>query len=220
MHIVLLGSPGAGKGTQSKMLCAKYNLEHIATGDIFRSEISKNTPLGEKAQHYVKKGMLVPDELVVEMVASRLDAGTGRWLLDGFPRTLGQAQELDKYLTSNKQDIDTVLYLAMPAEEVIARLTSRWTCSGCGDVYNLQSCKPKEEGKCDKCSKELIQREDDTEATVKKRLMIYEDLTQPLVAYFRSQHEFEEVNGNQSVEEVKKALCGRIDQIAAAGRGA
>jgi adenylate kinase len=219
MHIVLLGSPGAGKGTQSKVLVEKYGLEHIATGDIFRSEIGKKTTLGQKAENYVKKGMLVPDELVVEMVAARLDAGSGKWLLDGFPRTLGQAQELDKYLTSNSQNIDMVLYLAMPESEVIARLTSRRTCSGCGDVYNLHTRKPQAEGKCDKCGEALIQREDDSEATVNKRLMIYEDLTQPLVAYYRSQHEFQEVDGNRSVDEVTSALCGEIDKVAAAGRG-
>ncbi len=218
MRIVLLGSPGAGKGTQSKMLSLKYKLEHISTGDIFRSEIEKKTELGKKVEGFVKNGALVPDELVVELVAARLDTSTGNWLLDGFPRTLEQAKELDKYLKANGQGIDMVLYLAMEREENIARLTSRRTCSECGDVYNIASRPSQMEGKCDRCEGKLIQRADDTEETVKKRLVIYEDLTAPLVAYYKAEHEFNEVDGGGSFQDVARALYACFDKLTAAGR--
>lgn len=218
MRIVLLGSPGAGKGTQSKMLSLKYKLEHISTGDIFRSEIEKQSNLGKKVEGFVKSGALVPDDLVVALVAGRLDTGTGSWLLDGFPRTLEQAKELDKYLKSNNQEIDMVLYLAMEKEENIARLTSRRTCSECSEVYNIDSRPPQMEGKCDKCEGKLVQREDDSEETVKKRLMIYEDLTAPLVVYYKAEHEFSEVDGGGSFQDVAHALYASLDKLTMAGK--
>lgn len=219
MKIVLLGCPGAGKGTQSKLLCVKYGTEHIATGDIFRSEIEKKSSIGQKAESYVKRGMLVPDELVVEMVASRLDAGSGKWLLDGFPRTLGQAQELDKYLSENKQAIDTVIYLAMKQEDVIERLTGRRTCTGCGEVFHITSRPAQEDDKCDKCGEKLILREDDTKATVEKRMMIFEDLTAPLVAYYRAEHDFIEIDGSRGFKEVTDAIIEHLNKTVVAGKG-
>ncbi|MFC1678892.1 adenylate kinase [Elusimicrobiota bacterium] len=220
MKIVLLGCPGAGKGTQAKVLCRKYGVSHISTGDVFRAEIEKQSVLGKKVADYVNKGMLVPDETVVEVVASKLDSTGGGWLLDGFPRNLDQAQELDKYLQSNKIQIDIVLYIAMQEEAVIKRLASRWTCASCSEVYNVQSRPPKLEGLCDRCGKKLMQREDDKEATVRKRLMVYEDLTRPLVAYYRSQHHFQEVDGARTPDEVTQSLTGIIDAAAVAGRDA
>lgn len=212
MRIVLLGCPGAGKGTQSKMLCWKYGLEHLSTGDIFRAEMDKQSGLGRKVSDFVRRGMLVPDDLVVEVVAARLDALEGGWLLDGFPRTLYQAQELDKYLKSCGQKINLALYLSMSRQEVVRRLTGRRSCQKCGEVFNLVSRPPRQKDRCDACAGELIQREDDTEATVNKRLMIYEDITHPLTAYYRAEHDFHEIDGADSPEAVGKLLMEIIDR--------
>ncbi|MEE8425418.1 MAG: adenylate kinase [Elusimicrobiota bacterium] len=219
MRLVLIGCPGAGKGTQAKRLCEKYGISHISTGDIFRSEMGKKTRLGERAENYVNKGLLVPDEFVVATVAKHLDATKSGWLLDGFPRTLDQAQALDKYLSSNKQKLDSVIYLAMNPEAVVRRLTSRRTCNKCGEVYNLETRKPKEIGKCDKCGGEVALRDDDTEKTVRKRLMVYEHQTLPLIAYYRAEHAFSEIDGAQSPDEVAQALIGAVESLTTAGSG-
>jgi len=219
MRIVLLGCPGAGKGTQAKALCKKYSITHVSTGDLFRSEIAKKSPLGQKVGDYVKRGTLVPDDLVVELVAAKLDEMKGDWLLDGFPRTLQQAQSLDKMLEGWKKKIDIVLYLAMKDEVVIQRLSGRRSCPKCGAVYNLASRPPKSSGKCDACGGDLIQREDDTEATVRRRLMVYNDLTQPLVAYYRAGAAFQEVDGARASDEVTRGLTDIIDAAIGAGRG-
>jgi adenylate kinase len=212
MRLVLLGCPGAGKGTQSRRLAEKYGLAHIATGDLLRAEIKEKTALGLKVEGYLNKGMLVPDEIMVEMVAPKLDQSSKGFILDGFPRTLAQAQALDKYLKSNRLQIDLVLCLAMEEKAVVARLTSRRSCSACGEVYNVNTRPPKVEGKCDKCGGEVVQREDDSETTVRKRLMVYEDLTRPLVAYYKNEYEFQEVNGAQDVDAVTKELSAIIDR--------
>lgn len=217
MRIVLLGCPGAGKGTQSKVLSSRFDLAHISTGDLFRAEMEKKSPLGQKVSEYVRKGMLVPDAVVIELVAAKLDESGGRWLLDGFPRTLEQAQALDKYLQGKGQGIDLVVYLAMMPEEVVRRLTGRRTCSKCGEVYNLASRPPVQEGLCDACGGELIQREDDSEATVRKRLMVYEDLTQPLTAYYRAAHAFHELDGGMPVDEVTESLSAVVENAQKAG---
>jgi adenylate kinase len=214
MIVILLGAPGAGKGTQSKVLAAKYGLQHLATGDIFRGEIAAKTTLGVKAQDYVKSGKLVPDALVVEMVAGKLQAGTN-YLLDGFPRNLEQAQALDKFLAKDKASISAVIYLNLPNEEAMKRLTSRRTCSKCGEVYNVLTRPPRTEGKCDACGGEVVQREDDSEATAKKRLMVFEDLTHPLVAYYKAEQVFHEVGAAQAPEKVSSDLFAVIDQVAA-----
>lgn len=213
LRLVLLGCPGAGKGTQAKVLCERYGITHLSTGDCFRAEGAAGTALGKKVADYMKRGVLVPDAVVNEVVASKLDALKGGWLLDGFPRTLDQAQELDRYLRANGQKLDLVLALAMKPEEIVRRLTSRRSCS-CGEVYNLLSRPPRAEGVCDKCAKPLLQREDDTEATVRKRLMVYEDLTSPLVAYYRSGGVFTEVDGSLPVSDVTKGLCAAVDALA------
>jgi len=200
-------------------LCRKYGLEHVSTGDIFREEMEKESAIGKKAAEFVKRGALVPDELVVKMVAAHLDSGSGKWLLDGFPRTLGQAQELDKYLQSKGQALDAILYLSMELPAVVERLSSRRTCSGCGDVYNLISRPPQVEGKCDKCAEGLVQREDDTEETIKNRLRVYEELTSPLAAYYRKNSAFAEVDGAGDFQTVARALYDCVDK-AAAGSGA
>jgi adenylate kinase len=216
MIVILLGAPGAGKGTQSKMLAAKYGFKHLATGDIFRGEIAAKTPLGQKAQEYVKSGKLVPDNLVTEMVAGKLEFNGTQYLLDGFPRTLDQAQSLDKFLAPQKATINVVIYLNLPHAEAISRLSSRRVCSKCGEVYNITTRPPAAEGKCDACGGDVVQREDDSEATAKKRIMVFEDLTHPLVAYYKAEQVFHEVNAAQSPEKVSADLFAVIDQITAA----
>lgn len=208
MRAILLGSPGAGKGTQSKILTARLGVPHIASGDIFRAEIDKQSAIGLKVQDYVKKGMLVPDEVVIELVASRLDASSGGWILDGFPRTHDQAEALDKWLEQNGQKIDAVVFIKMNEDEVVRRLTARRTCGGCGAVYNLLTKPPQAEGKCDACSAALVQRSDDSEATVRKRLMVFNDLTAPLISYYKHAHDYFEVDGSQAMDAVTKALEG------------
>ena len=219
MHIVLLGCPGAGKGTQAKSICESQKLTHISTGDLFRAEMAKGSPVGTKVADYVKRGTLVPDALVVEMVAAKLDSIPGGWLLDGFPRTLEQAQALDKYLRSAGARIDVVLYLALTEKDVVARLSSRRTCSKCGESFNVISKKPKADGVCDSCGGKLIQREDDTEATVRKRLMVFNDLTQPLVAYYRSGSAFHEVDGAAAPAQVTASIDRVLAGMASAGKG-
>ena len=216
MRIVLLGCPGAGKGTQARRLAEKYGLSHIATGDLLRAEIEAKSAVGLKVADYLKRGTLVPDQVVVEMVAAKLDSSKQGWLLDGFPRTLEQAQALDAYLQRNNLKIDLVLYLAMKENVVVSRLTSRRSCNSCGEVYNVTSRLPRVEGKCDKCGGTVVQREDDSETTVRKRLMVYEDLTRPLVSYYRHEHEFREVDGARGVDDVTRELAGIIDQALAA----
>lgn len=207
MNIILLGCPGAGKGTQAKILAEKYGLKHIATGDLFRAEIAAKTPLGLKVADYLRNGTLVPDNVVVEMVAGKLDGSsqTG-YILDGFPRTLDQAQALDGVLKRAGQRIDAVAYINMNESEVVKRLTSRRSCSKCGALYNLLTKPPKNDMKCDIDGADVIQREDDSEATVKKRLLVYNDLTAPLITFYKSEVPFFEVDGSQSIETVTKDL--------------
>lgn len=205
MIVILLGAPGSGKGTQSKVLSSKFGFTHLATGDIFRAEIAQKTTLGQKAAEYVKSGKLVPDAIVTEMVAGKLEAGKN-YLLDGFPRNLEQAQALDSMLRPQKASIDRVILLDLPESEAIKRLTSRRICSKCGEVYNTVTRPPKNDMKCDVCGGDVIQREDDGEATAKKRLMVFDDLTSPLVAYYKAEGVFERVDASQTPEKVSADL--------------
>jgi len=214
MIIILLGAPGSGKGTQSKRLADRYGYQHLATGDIFRAEIAKKTTLGLKAQDYVKNGKLVPDAIVTEMVAGRIDA-KGKFLLDGFPRNLEQAQALDSMLKKDGVTVSLVCLLALDSAEAIRRMSARRICSQCGAVYNAATAPPAKDGVCDACGGAVVQREDDTEATAKKRLMVFDDLTQPLVAYYRGEQIFEEVDANQAPEKVEAALAAFIEAVGA-----
>jgi adenylate kinase len=213
--VILLGMPGSGKGTQSKRLADKYGFQHLATGDIFRAEIAQKTSIGVKAQDYLKNGKLVPDSIVIEMVAGKIETG-GKYLLDGFPRTIEQAQGLAEMLKRVGSSVDLVVFLTLPKEEAIRRMASRRTCAGCGEVFNTISRPTKAEGVCDKCAGQVVQREDDTEATAAKRLMVFEDLTHPLVAYYKSDVAFHEVDAAQSPEKVEAALSAVIDSTKAA----
>lgn len=214
MIAILLGAPGSGKGTQAKFLSAKYGLTHLATGDIFRSEIAGKTPLGVKAQSYVKAGKLVPDDLVTEMVAARLNSKEGRYLLDGFPRNLVQAQALSSILAQEKLSVDLVVLLKISQELALERIVSRRVCSQCGEVYNVQT-RPALNGKCGSCGGEVVLREDDSEATARKRLMVFEDITRPMIAYYQSEFIFKEVDAGLKPEDVSAALAAFMDSILA-----
>lgn len=215
MIVLLLGSPGSGKGTQSKRLSEKYGFTHLATGDIFRAEIAQKTELGVKAQDYLKSGKLVPDVIVVEVVAGKIDRG-GNYLLDGFPRTVDQAHGLADILKGAGTAVDRVVYLTLPKAEAIRRMTTRRTCTGCNEVYNVDSRPTQVEGVCDKCSSKVVQRDDDSETTAHKRLMVFEDLTQPLVAYYKGEDVLVEVDASQTPDKVEAALCAVIDSAKAA----
>lgn len=217
MIVILLGAPGSGKGTQSKALAAKYGFTHLSTGDIFRAEIAQKTPLGEKVESFLKNGKLVPDTITVEVVAGKLEAGQ-KYLLDGFPRNVDQAQALDKMLRDHKSQVDLVVLLDLPQAEALKRQTSRRVCSKCGEVYNVLTKAPKNDAKCDKCAGDVVQRPDDSEATAKKRLMIFDDLTHPLVAYYKAEGVFQQVDAALAPEKVTSELFKIIDGATAVKR--
>lgn len=214
MIVILLGAPGSGKGTQSANLVAKFGFTHLATGDILRGEVAQGTELGKKAEGYMKAGKLVPDAVIIEMVAGKVEPGKN-YLFDGFPRTLDQAQGLDQILKRSGSAVDLVVYLTLPVAEAIKRMSSRRICSGCAEVYNVISRPPKVEGVCDKCGGKVIQREDDTEATANKRLMVFEDQTHPLVAYYKGEQILKEVDANRAPDAVAAALAAAIDSVKA-----
>lgn len=210
MNIILLGPPGAGKGTQSVMLANRYSLPHISTGDILRESVKSGQPLGLKAKEYMDKGGLVPDEIVTGIVADRLskpDTKKG-FLLDGFPRTIKQAEDLDKALFDIKSKIDMVLYFATSVEMVIDRLTGRRVCKNCGIIYHIKNIPSKKPGVCDKCGGQLYQRADDNESTVRNRLKVYEDQTKPLIDYYAKKGILKTVDGDMGVPELFDILCG------------
>ncbi|MCR4710215.1 MAG: adenylate kinase [Clostridiales bacterium] len=204
MRTILLGPPGAGKGTQAVKIVEKYGVPHISTGDIFRENIKNGTELGKKAQEYMNKGELVPDDLVIDLATSRLlepDCANG-FLLDGFPRTVYQAEKLDEFLAAHDSKIDVVLDIAVEKEELITRLTGRRVCKTCGASFHVVSVPPKQEGICDFCGGELIQRADDNLETVTNRIEVYEAQTMPLVDYYEKAGNIAHINGAGSLEEV------------------
>lgn len=210
MIVILLGAPGSGKGTQSKALAAKYGFTHLSTGDIFRAEIANKTDLGQKVEGILKSGKLVPDSITVEIVAGKLEAGK-KYLLDGFPRNVEQAQALDNILKQHKSQVDAVVLLDLPQAEAMKRLTSRRVCSKCGAVYNEFSKPSKELGICDACGGKVEQRPDDSEATAQKRLMVFEDITSPLVSYYKAEGIFQQVDASQAPDKVSADLYKIID---------
>jgi adenylate kinase len=195
-NIILLGPPGAGKGTISEVLIEKFDLEHISTGNIFRREIAEKTDLGGKISEIVKNGRLVSDELTVEVVTNRIKILEKGLLFDGFPRTLPQARMLDKFFETNGRKISAVVFINLAEEEILKRLGLRRTCSKCKAVYNLVSKPPKKENVCDICASELILREDDKPETVKKRLEVFHRQTEPLIEYYKANHKFFEIDGS------------------------
>ena len=204
MRLLIMGRPGAGKGTQAAMIKEFYNIPHISTGDMFRAAIKKQTELGKTAEGYIKKGLFVPDELTIGIVKERLaepDCMNG-FLLDGFPRNLLQARELDKILESAGVKLDGVLDIDVNEKILIDRMVGRRVCKACGASFHVLYNKPKVDGICDICGAELIQRPDDTEATAKNRLKVYDDNTAPLLDYYKNQNLLKTVNGDQDVEKV------------------
>ena len=208
MKIIMLGAPGAGKGTQAKMIADKYGIPHISTGDIFRANIKNGTELGKKAKTYMDQGLLVPDELVVDLVADRIvkeDCVNG-FVLDGFPRTIPQAEALDAALTNLGAKIDYALNVEVPDENIITRMSGRRACVACGATYHIVHIPTKVEGICDRCGAELILRDDDKPETVMKRLAVYHEQTQPLIDYYTKQDALVEVDGTVSMSEVFAAI--------------
>lgn len=204
MKIIMLGAPGAGKGTQAKKIAARYHVPHISTGDIFRANIKNDTALGKKAKTYMDQGLLVPDELVVDLVVDRLnqeDCEKG-CVLDGFPRTIPQAEALDRALASLSQKVDFAINVEVPDENIVTRMGGRRACTGCGATYHLVYAPAKEEGICDTCGKELILREDDKPETVTRRLQVYHEQTQPLIDYYTRAGILKEVDGTADIEDV------------------
>jgi len=204
MKIIMLGAPGAGKGTQAKKLADKYQIPHISTGDIFRANIKNGTELGHKAKEFMDKGLLVPDELVVDLVIDRFkeeDCKKG-YILDGFPRTIPQAEALDKALSDIGDSVDFAVNVEVPDENIITRMGGRRACVGCGATYHVQFNPTKVEGVCDRCGKELILRDDDKPETVKKRLDVYHEQTQPLIDYYTNKGIIKEVDGTQDMNKV------------------
>ncbi len=208
MKIIMLGAPGAGKGTQAKMIAAKYGIPHISTGDIFRANIKSGTELGAKAKEYMDKGLLVPDELVVDLVIDRFkepDCANG-YVLDGFPRTIPQAEALDKALTAIGESVDYAINVEVPDENIIRRMGGRRACVGCGATYHIVYSPTKVEGKCDTCGGDLIIRDDDKPETVQNRLAVYHEQTQPLIDYYTEKGIIAEVDGTQDMNDVFAAI--------------
>ena len=210
MIIVMLGAPGAGKGTQAAMICEKYDVPHISTGDIFRANIKNGTELGKKAKAYMDAGALVPDSLTVELLLDRVakdDCAKG-YVLDGYPRTIPQAEALTEALAQQGAAVDYALNVDVPDENIVLRMSGRRSCPKCGASYHIRYIPPKKEGICDECGTALIQRDDDKPETVQNRLSVYHDQTQPLIEYYEKAGVLHTVDGTQDKADVFSAITG------------
>ena len=214
MKIIMLGAPGAGKGTQAKMLSERYGIPHISTGDIFRMNIKNNTELGQKAKGYMDAGQLVPDELVVDLVVDHIKAKDCMkgFILDGFPRTIPQAEALDYALNNQNEKIDYAINVDVPDENIIKRMSGRRACVGCGATYHLVYNPTKTEGVCDVCGEKLILRDDDKPETVQKRLDVYHEQTQPLIDYYNKKEVILTVDGTQDIDVVYDEITKVLDK--------
>lgn len=208
MKIIMLGAPGAGKGTQAKKIAEKYNIPHISTGDIFRANIKNGTELGKKAKTFMDQGLLVPDDLVVDLVVDRVNQEdcTNGYVLDGFPRTIPQAEALTKALAEMGQKVDYAIDVDVPDENIVTRMSGRRACVGCGATYHLKYAPTKVEGICDTCGGELILRDDDKPETVQKRLNVYHEQTQPLIDYYNEAGILRTVDGTIDINDVFQAI--------------
>ena len=204
MRLIMLGAPGAGKGTQAKKIAKKYQIPHISTGDIFRANIKAGTELGLKAKSYMDQGQLVPDEVTIGMLLDRIskDDSKNGYVLDGFPRTIPQAESLTAALKERGEKIDYAVDVDVPDENIVNRMSGRRACLGCGATYHIQFNAPKQEGVCDTCGESLVLRDDDKAETVQKRLTVYHDQTQPLIDYYKKQDILKTVDGTQPMEQV------------------
>lgn len=211
MKLILLGGPGAGKGTQAMMIADQYKIPHISTGDIFRANIKEGTELGKKAKSYIDQGLLVPDELTCDLVVDRINAAdcANGYVLDGFPRTIGQADALTDALNKQGTEIDYAVDIEVPDELIVDRMGGRRVCLKCGATFHVVNNPPKKEGICDVCSDALVQREDDKPETVLNRLKVYHDQTQPLIDYYKEKGKLRVVDGTRLVDEV----FGQIREI-------
>lgn len=210
MKIIMLGAPGAGKGTQAKRIAEKYGIPHISTGDIFRANIKEGTELGLKAKEYMDQGLLVPDEVTIGMLLDRIhqaDCKNG-YVLDGFPRTIPQAESLNKALADMGEAIDFAIDVDVPDENIVNRMGGRRACLKCGATYHVEYAAPKAEGVCDACGSDLVLRDDDKPETVQKRLTVYHDQTQPLIEYYKGQGVLHSVDGTQAMEAVFESITG------------
>ena len=208
--MVLLGPPGAGKGTHAKILGERYQIPHISTGDLLRSQIQQNTALGKRAKSFIDSGKLVPDEVVIDMVRERLEQtdAAGGFILDGFPRTVEQAKALDQMLETRKTPLNLVLEFRTSEKVIVDRLSGRRACTHCGATYHIRNIPPKREGICDACGKPLIQRKDDTPDTILKRLGVYEEQTAPLIEFYKKRKLLQVVNGDLEIAPLQKELLG------------
>lgn len=208
MKIIMLGAPGAGKGTQAKKIADKWQIPHISTGDIFRANIKQGTELGKKAKAFIDKGMLVPDELTIELIIDRLhqaDCANG-YVLDGYPRTIPQAESLTSILNKLGESIDYAVNVDVPDENIVNRMSGRRACLNCGATYHIKYAPPVNEGICDRCQNELVLRDDDKPETVLKRLEVYHEQTQPLIDYYEKLGVLRTVDGTQKLEDVFQTI--------------
>ena len=214
MKIIMLGAPGAGKGTQAKMIADKYSIPHVSTGDIFRANIKEQTELGMEARKYMDQGLLVPDELTVKILLDRVakDDCKNGYVLDGFPRTIPQAEVLDKAVSELNEKIDYAINVDVKDENIIRRMSGRRACLKCGATYHIEHIPPKKEGICDKCGSELVLRDDDKPETVEKRLKVYHEQTQPLIDYYNKKGILKEVDGSQDMKDVFNAIVSILGE--------
>ena len=214
MKIIMLGAPGAGKGTQAKMIADKYQVPHVSTGDIFRANIKNGTELGMEAKKYMDQGQLVPDELTVKILLDRVaqpDCKNG-YVLDGFPRTIPQAEVLDKALAELSESIDYAINVDVPDENIVRRMSGRRACLSCGATYHIEHIPPKKEGICDTCGQELVLRDDDKPETVLNRLDVYHKQTQPLIDFYTEKGVLESVDGTVDMKEVFAAIVAILEK--------
>jgi adenylate kinase len=215
MRIVLLGAPGAGKGTQCKYIVDRYKLLHLSSGDMLRRHRAQGTKLGKKAQKFMDSGELVPDDVIIEMMIDEISrAPNGGYVLDGFPRTVKQAADLDKALAGRSEKIDAILNLKVDEGVIVKRITGRRICPKCAAVYHIENLRPKVEGVCDKDGTKLVQRPDDTAEVVKTRLKNYNELTAPVIDYYKRLNSVFDVNANEEAEDVRDLIFSKLDPLA------
>jgi len=215
LNLIFLGPPGAGKGTQAKMIVDKYNIPQISTGDLMRAAVSSGSSIGDKVKGYMAAGALVPDDLVVDILLDRLSGDDCRdgFILDGFPRTVGQAESLEKALEKRGMKLSGVVAMIVPDEALLKRLTARRICKECSASYHLEFLKPKVDGKCDRCQGELYQRKDDSEEVILNRLKVYHDQTSPLIDFYQKRKKLYTVDGNKKIEMIFSEICDIIDSL-------
>ncbi len=214
MRVIFLGPPGVGKGTQADFIAKKYEIPKLSTGDLLRESVTRETSLGKEAKEYMNRGELVPDAVVIGLIEEKLGSRECQkgFLLDGFPRTVAQADKLSTYLVSSGSALDRVIYFSVSNEEIVRRISGRRSCPGCKAVYHLESVPPKQEGICDNCGKSLVQRNDDKPETIKSRLSVYQEQTAPLKAYYQVRNLLDELDGAGAVSDVQSRLTALLAQ--------